>query len=151
MNRKAIVEEALSWTGTPFHPEGRVKGPHGGCDCATFIQEVFIAAGVIQREALEYYPMDGFAHTEDPAIKNRYLHELLKHCRELVLVPMLISPGNIVLFRLHGSYWHGGIITDWPKIIHAAADANPPRVVVSEAGKNPSLPIFKARFFEVTN
>src|SRR5690348_2124744 len=42
--RKAVVDEALSWEGTPFHQRASVKGKDGGVDCARFISAVHLNA-----------------------------------------------------------------------------------------------------------
>jgi hypothetical protein len=40
---RQIVDEALSWVGTPFVHQGHIKGT--GVDCANFIREVSVATG----------------------------------------------------------------------------------------------------------
>ena len=43
--RETILREALTYLGTPYHAQGRMKGV--GVDCATFLCEVYEKAGVI--------------------------------------------------------------------------------------------------------
>lgn len=40
-----LVKEAMSWVGTPFHDQGRLK--QVGVDCSHFIDEVFTNIGVV--------------------------------------------------------------------------------------------------------
>ena len=42
--REAVVTEAASWIGTPFHHAARVKG--AGVDCLMLLAEVYERAGV---------------------------------------------------------------------------------------------------------
>ena len=46
--RQAVLAEAESWIGTPFHHQGQVKGRQGGVDCAMLLLEVFLAAGSLR-------------------------------------------------------------------------------------------------------
>jgi NlpC/P60 family putative phage cell wall peptidase len=119
LDRAAIVAEARSWIGTPYHLGARVKG--AGCDCATLIAEVLIACGLADREGLGVYSQDWFFHTSN----ERYLMGLLRHAAKTVEAVAHGSagalPGDIVLTRLARSkvYNHGAIVTAWPKVIHA--------------------------------
>ena len=133
LDRAAIVREARSWIGTPYRLGGRVKG--AGCDCATFIAEVLIACNLAEREGLGIYSHDWFAHTSN----ERYLMGLLRHTTKTVEAvahrSAAAAPGDIILTRLARSkvYNHGGIVTAWPKVIHAIA----PQVEEIDASTHP--------------
>lgn len=45
VTRDQIVSEARSWIGTPFHPQGAVKG--AGCDCAGLVIGVAKVLGLV--------------------------------------------------------------------------------------------------------
>ncbi len=107
--REAVVAEALSWVRTPYHHMGRVKG--AGVDCAMLLIEVYHSAGLIPDINPEPYPQDWALHRSEEkylAWVNRYAHE--------VEAP---SPGDLVLYKFGRCVSHGGIVVDWPRIIHA--------------------------------
>lgn len=76
----------------------------------------------MQREELGVYSHDWFCHATD----ERYMLRLIRHapktlegkCRGGVSA----EPGSLVLFKVANSrlYNHGGIITQWPFMVHAA-------------------------------
>jgi hypothetical protein len=45
--RQAFVEEALSWTGTPFVDCSDIKGPGGAVDCAMLLTRCAIDTGLV--------------------------------------------------------------------------------------------------------
>jgi hypothetical protein len=61
--RRKIVDEALSWRGTPWHHEARVKG--GGVDCGMLLLEVFEKAGLIPHIQPAHYGPDFMLHKGD--------------------------------------------------------------------------------------
>jgi cell wall-associated NlpC family hydrolase len=116
----AIVQEARSWIGTPYHLGARVKG--AGCDCATFLAEVLIACGVAEREDLGVYSHDWFQHAES----ERYMLRLLRHAEKVLETVAYRSveaqPGDVVLTKAVGSHVfnHGGLVLEkWPNVVHA--------------------------------
>ena len=113
--RAAVVEEARSWIGTPYHHMGRVKGV--GADCLTLLAEVYERAGVVGHVEVPFYPPDWHLHRD----VERYLEGLLCHAREIY--PELPEAGDIALFRMGRCFAHGAIVTAWPKLIHALAGA----------------------------
>ena len=90
--RAAVVAEAITWLGTPYHHMGRVKG--AGADCLTFLAGAFEAAGLVPRIEIPYYPADWHMHRAEEL----YLGGLLQHCIELAkgAAPL---PGDICLWR----------------------------------------------------
>ena len=111
--RNKLVEEAKSWIGTPFHHEARVKG--AGVDCGMLLLEVFEHAGLIPHIDVKHYPRDFMMHRKE----EWYLAIVSTHTRELNGGPYL--PGDVILFKHGRVFSHGGIITEWPIIIHASA------------------------------
>lgn len=123
--RLAVVAEARSWLGTPYHHMGRVKG--AGVDCAMLPAEVYAACGLIPPQRIEFYPMDWNLHRGS----ERYLAHVLAHACE-VGSP---EPGDLVLWRYGRCLAHGAIVIAWPRIIHAAVRTG----VVLDDGESPSL------------
>jgi cell wall-associated NlpC family hydrolase len=129
--RQRVVDEAVSWIGTPYHPQGRVKG--AGVDCLTFLACVYGAVGIIPADVeIPFYRNDVMLHTGEEI----YLQGVLEHGHE-VEVPL---PGDVVLYRWGKIFGHAGIVTGaftkprgggwqpdlmrpgWPWIIHATSD-----------------------------
>lgn len=107
--RQAVIDEARTWLGTPYHHRGHVKG--GGVDCAWLLIEVYAAAGMISRFDPGYYPQDVMLHRGDET----YLG-WLEQCGHEVDVP---QPGDAAVWKFGRSFSHGAIVLAWPQIIHA--------------------------------
>ncbi|MGA7577862.1 MAG: hypothetical protein WBW52_06860 [Desulfobaccales bacterium] len=135
--RQAVLAEAESWIGTPFHHQGRVKGPQGGVDCAMLLLEVFLAAGVIKKELTVSSGQQSAgaglkpAPTRSSLIPNysqqwhlhrgeeRYLETIRTlGGREINTTPL---HGDIAVWKIGRAYSHAAIVLLWPCIIHAAA------------------------------
>ena len=133
MTREEIVAEAKSWIGTPYIRGGRIKGV--GCDCATFILEVFRAVGHVSNIEIGFFSDDWWANTQD----ERYMFRVIRHAHELVkqktYASLTIDPGNIILLRAARSYVynHGAIVVKWPRVIHAIT----PEVTEIDASNDP--------------
>lgn len=108
----AIIAEAKTWMGTPWHHMGRVKG--AGVDCAQFLIAVYSAVGIVPPFETEHYPHDWHLHREE----KRFLGYLLQHA-EKVPAP---QPADVVMFKYGRHEAHGGIVIEWPLIIHAWID-----------------------------
>lgn len=135
--RAAVVAEAETWLGTPFHHQGRVKG--AGVDCAMLLAEVYERCGLIAPVDPGYYPPDWHLHRD----AERYLDRLLLYARELEQPPL---PGDACVFRFGRTFSHGAIVTAWPRLIHAYWAAG--RVVWGDALRYP-LAGRDVRFFGV--
>lgn len=110
--RQKVVKEALTWSGTPYHHEGRRKG--AGVDCAMLLAEVYHAAGVLPYIKVDHYAYDWHKNKR----RERYLEEVLKHAHE-VEIPL---PGDMVIWQFARTFSHGAIVIAWPTIIHAYID-----------------------------
>jgi NlpC/P60 family putative phage cell wall peptidase len=108
--RTAIVAEAETWLGTPFHHQGRVKG--AGVDCAMLLAEIYHRCGLVPYVDPGYYPPDWHLHRD----AERYLEKLLPYAHELAGPP---KPGDVAVFRYGRTYSHGAIVVAWPQVIHA--------------------------------
>jgi hypothetical protein len=144
--RAAVVAEARSWLRTPYHTMGRIKS--AGCDCYTLLLEVFGRSGMFSdKDESVFYPQDWFLHARNDHYKIR----ILRHAREMVehfcSATEMRSPGNIVLVNVSNNVGsidvHGGIITAWPKVIHAY----PPCVMEADAIYHPAFAAGKLEFF----
>lgn len=108
--RSKIVSEARSWIKTPYHHRGNKKGV--AADCGMLLINVFSDAGVIERYNPDHYPMDWMMHR----CEEKYLENVEQYAKKIKSDPM---PGDIALFKFGRCISHGGIITEWPMIVHA--------------------------------
>jgi NlpC/P60 family putative phage cell wall peptidase len=99
--RTAIVTEARSWIGTPYHHMADVKGV--GCDCAMLLVRVYVDLKLVEPFDPRPYTRDWHLHRSE----ERYLSFLLARARE-VAAPL---PGDVVLFRYGRCFSHGGVVT----------------------------------------
>lgn len=105
-----IVEEALSWEGTPYHHQACIKG--AGVDCAMFLVAVYQALGLVPKDFdPRPYPVHWHLHRGE----QRFLNLLLQYA-EPVETP---EPGDIAMFSYGYTDSHGSIVIEWPHIIHA--------------------------------
>jgi cell wall-associated NlpC family hydrolase len=130
--RAAIVNEARSWIGTPYHLRSRIKG--AGADCGSFLIGVFQNVGMIGQEVEPpNYPENWWQNVSDERYKfamMKYAHSIvegvayrlgvLKPSKDIAFA-ITPQPGDVVLSRAAGSrvYNHAGIVTQWPRLVHA--------------------------------
>lgn len=116
--RHAVLREAETWIGTPFHHGARIKGAAGspsgagGIDCLMLLAEVYERTGVCAHIEPPFYVPDWHLHRD----AERYMEGLLHHAPEIDGPP---EPGDIALFRFGRTFSHGAIVTWWPRLIHA--------------------------------
>lgn len=134
MNRRqAVIDEAMTWLGTPWIHAAAVKG--AGIDCAHFLLEVHAECGLIERFTPEYYPQDFALHSPD----ERFLR-VVERFTTPVAVP---GPGDVAVWKFGRCFSHAAIIIEWPRIIHALRGEG----VVLDSAENPELINRKVRFF----
>lgn len=111
--RAAVVSEARTWLGTPYHHAAQLKG--AGVDCAMLPAAVYEAVGSIPPITVDHYPPDWHLHRD----VERYLDVVTSQATE---VPGPTGPGDFVLYRWGRAFAHGAIVVAWPEIIHAMID-----------------------------
>lgn len=52
--RDELVAEARTWKGTPFHHQGRLKGPKGGVDCVGLLVGIARHFGIPHEDTIDY-------------------------------------------------------------------------------------------------
>jgi cell wall-associated NlpC family hydrolase len=109
--REAIVTEAKSWLGTPFHDVSGVKGI--GCDCAHLILRTYAAVGLVKDFDPRYAPQ-WFQHRDEPlflqALEANGAHKI---------DPAEALAGDILMYSFGRHAAHGAIVVDANTIIHA--------------------------------
>lgn len=110
--REKVIEVAKTWLKTPYVPEARVK--HGGCDCGTFLAEVFEEAGMIGHVPIEHYPVDIACNCATP----KYLMKILEYTVRVHREPIT---GDIIVYQFGGSLvpHHAALCIDSEYIIHS--------------------------------
>ena len=136
MNRSAVVAEALSWRGTPYHHLGDVKG--AGVDCAMFLVRVFVDTGLVPPFDPRPYPTDWHLHRSE----ERYLGAVLDRAHE-VREPL---PGDIALYRFGRTLSHSALVVAWPRVIHAQVKVG---CILSDATTDEPLASRTPRFFSL--
>lgn len=115
--RKAIVDEAMSWVGTPYLHMGNVKGKDGGVDCAMIVVETYKKLGHAPADLdPRPYPMQWFLHRDE----ERFLEWFKRLAKTRVKVPQV---GDIVVFRFGRTVSHAGIIVADDVMVHAYREA----------------------------
>jgi cell wall-associated NlpC family hydrolase len=109
-----VVREARSWISTPYVHCADIKGV--GVDCAMLLVRVFNNVGLIGHHEPRPYPVTWHLHQSE----ERFVDQILQLGSAEVLEP---GPGDIVVWRIGKTYSHGGIITAWPFVVHAYAQA----------------------------
>jgi NlpC/P60 family putative phage cell wall peptidase len=108
--RAAVVSEARSWLGTPYHHQGMVKGV--GVDCAQILIGVFSNVGLCEREVINDYPHDWHLHHSDEL----YLGHIKRFLKPTTKAA---QPGDVALFKFGRCISHAAIVIDWPTVIHS--------------------------------
>lgn len=125
--RRMVVAEALTWKGTPYHLNARVKGV--GVDCGTFLIAAFAGAGLIEEVDLGTFARDFHLHRGDEV----YEAWLRKYCREVTGEGDPL-PGDIILYRFGRIRSHGALVVQWPTLVHAYYDIG---VIEADARETP--------------
>lgn len=108
--RAAIVAEARKWIGARWHHGARVR--YVACDCGMLIADVFDAAGAVAFQPIGPYSRQHPLHSSE----ERFLAVVECYAKEIEGQPL---PGDIVVWRFGRAFSHGGIVVDWPWVIHA--------------------------------
>lgn len=114
--RLAVVQEALSWLGTPYHIGARVKG--AGVDCAQLPLAVFEAVGLIPHHEPEPYLPGWNQHRVDDRMivtADRFFRRLGEDEAP--------QPGDVALFTSGKCVSHVAISLEWPEVVHAHESA----------------------------
>jgi cell wall-associated NlpC family hydrolase len=137
--RAAVVAEARSWIGTPYHNCADIKGV--GVDCGMLLVRVFVDLGLCPPFDPRPYPVDWHLHRSE----ERYLGFIFDRGAE---TPEPL-PGDVMVLRYGRCYSHGGIVTAARPLCIVHAYYQTRMVVEDEISRNAVLadPARKPRFF----
>lgn len=109
--RAAIVAEARSWIGTPYHHMADIKGV--GVDCGMILVRIFVDLGLVPAFDPRPYTNDWMLHRSD----DHFLGELMARAHP-VETP---RPGDVALYRYGRCYSHGAVVvcSDPLTVVHA--------------------------------
>lgn len=110
---QAVVDEALSWVGTPYRHQASRK--HVGCDCLGLLRGVWRELLGCEPEPVEPYSPDW----AEAGGRDRLLDAARRHCRERPAAEP--SAGDVILFRWRAGLpaKHIGIMTGEGAFAHA--------------------------------
>jgi len=112
--RKAFIQEALTWVGTPYRQLGATKGV--AVDCSMLLVRASIDSGIMEEWDPRPYPPLWFLHRDD----ERYLKWI-----EMFAKPTeQFRAGDIVAIRFGRAFAHSGILVDSEHLVHAFAHDN---------------------------
>ena len=138
MTREDVVQEALSWEGTPYHHHARIKGV--GVDCAQLPAAVYEAVGLIPHVAPRYSEQWMMSRDEE-----LYLSYVFPYAKEISREE--VAPGDFAIWKYGRTFSHGAIVIEPPVILHAVIRAR--RVVRANMNEEEELKRRPARFFTV--
>lgn len=136
--RNAVVAEAKTWLGTPWHHRAAVRG--AGCDCALFPLKVYQAVGLVE-EGVEVadYPPDWALHRDE----ERYLAMVERFGAPIALEQA--AAGDFIVWRYGRAFSHGGIVVAPGQVIHAYRKVG--CVTIDDYRLEPELNTREARAF----
>lgn len=113
--RAALIAEALSWEGTPYHAHACLKG--AGVDCALFLAGVAQACGLLAPTwQAPYYSPEWHWHQREER-----LAQTVESLGGRAIPLAAAQPGDVLLFRFgqRQPLSHSGLLLDNQRLIHA--------------------------------
>lgn len=111
--RAAVINEAITWIGTPFRNLCDVKGVSGGVDCAMMIYRVFQDTGAINTcDPRPYSPLGA-------PNKEEFLEFIVDTCKAKEIAAADAKPGDVLVWRWGAPYRHGTILINSEEVCHA--------------------------------
>lgn len=125
--RAAVVAEAMTWVGTPYHHHARVKG--AGVDCAQILIAVFCdALKIVAPVDPGFYSRQWHLHRSEELYR-RWLQEAGARRTST------IQAGDVALFKYGRTFSHGAICVnaEGGEFVHAYIRLGVVRTRTSEA------------------
>ena len=113
VRRAAIIAEARTWLGTPYHHGASLKG--AGCDCLGLVRGIYRAVLGAEPERPPAYSASWLEASGEEAMLDAAR-------RHLAGVPLAtLRPGDVLVFRLRPGFAakHAAILVAVDRVIHA--------------------------------
>lgn len=124
--RNKIIEEALTWDGTPYHHQACVKGI--GVDCAQFMAGIAKSLNLIPANAklpTDYSPQWHLHNREEKLVEQL----LAFGCVQIDIADT--KPGDIIGFKIGRAVGHLGLMLNNNQFIHSQNLIVPCRVTIN--------------------
>ena len=108
----ALINEAVSWIGTPFRNCTDVKGAQGGVDCAMLLVRCFVDTGRLLPFDPRPYPPQWHCHHDE----ERFLNLVARLGGKEVETPRI---GDVCVYGFGHCYSHGAIVINKDEVVHA--------------------------------
>lgn len=121
--RARVVAAAALWLGTKWKHRANVLGE--GIDCAHHLLETGVRSGMVERFDPSFYTRDWHWHRDE----ERFLDAVREHAPEIGEgeasirergCDFSVLSGNVILWKNGRTFSHGGIVSEWPMVIHAS-------------------------------
>lgn len=146
--RRLVVDESLSWLGTPFHYSACVKG--AGVDCA-HVGATYTKILGIKLPFPSYYSPQWHLHETITPNGPRFVEIYVDGLHEAGFIDITkeeVLPGDAVLSLIGRTFCHGGIIVEWPYVVQAeSVPAGAGKVIKANAEANWFLSGRELKFF----
>jgi cell wall-associated NlpC family hydrolase len=109
-DRARVLNEAASWTGTPYAGQSCAKG--AGVDCGQLIYGVYRAVGLLPEIDL---PKDYSLQVAQHRASEEYIGIVDQYFDPIDETEIL--PGDLVVYKLGHAYAHAAIIVRWPDYV----------------------------------
>lgn len=145
--RAQVVAAAREWVKTPWKHRSAVLGH--GIDCARHLLETGVRSGMVERFDPSFYTRDWHWHRDE----ERFLDVVRAHASEVGEGQATIKergrefsvlPGNVLIWKNGRTFSHGGVVSEWPMVVHASW---PARTCVEESVYGGILEISPVRVF----
>lgn len=124
-----LISEAITWLGTPYAHRQATKG--AGADCGLFPLAVYRSLGLLNDTKMPDYSAQWFLHQD----RELYL-ETVEALGARNVDGETPQPGDFAVWKIGRTYSHGGIVIQWPVIVHAL---RPRSVMVANALQDAAL------------
>lgn len=117
-SRAAVINEALSWVGTPFKNCSDIKGPKGGVDCAMLMVRANVDTGRVP-------PFDPRPYAPAHMLHSRE-QKFLGWIRDTLGGVEVETPrvGDNIIYEFGLCFSHGGVLINSEEIVHAWTGCN---------------------------
>ena len=134
--RAAVVAEAMTWLGTPYHHHARIKGV--GVDCAQILIAVYAGLGLAPEIDPGHYAPDWHLHHSEELYE-----QWLKTAGGWIVDEPL--PGDVGLFKFGRTFSHGAIYIGEDLWVHSYLQ----RGVIQSRGSEDPLHSRSVRYWRV--